>query len=434
VGRLTAIAQGSTGVTFGYDSDSRRISMTLPNGILATYGYDAASQLTGIIYQGGSLGLQNLSYTYDLDGRRVGVSGSLASTQLPSAVSSAVYNADNQLTQWGSATLTYDLNGNTINDSTNTYTWDARNRLASADNSAASFVYDALGRRMSKTIQGLNTSFLYDGLNPVQELNGTTPTVNMLTGMIDERFTRTASTGTLDYLTDALGSTIALTDSTGNSQVQYSYDPYGNMNATGSTTNSYTYTGREIDGLGIYYYRTRYYNPQIGRFITEDPIGFLGGINEYTYVGDNPMDFFDPFGLDKKAPNNGTPWYKNPCVQSALAKGAASTAIDAVGLLPEGGAVAGAFSLWHGAAGVSNGIKILQRVKFGAGIISAASAGSDASQDGALSLAGAQLATGFASIGAGLAKAAPIVGQALSAASVLEDLYGTYQAVAACHP
>ena len=70
------------------------------------------------------------------------------------------------------------------------------------------------------------------------------------------------------------------------------------------------------------------------------------------------------------APSNATPWYKNPCVQSALAKGAASTAIDAVGLLPEGGAVAGAFSLWHGAAGVSNGIKILQRVKFGAGIIS----------------------------------------------------------------
>lgn len=133
------------------------------------------------------------------------------------------------------------------------------------------------------------------------------------------------------------------------------------------------------------------------------------------------------------APNNGTPWYKNPCVQSALAKGAASTAIDAVGLIPEGGAVAGAFSLWHGAAGVSNGINILQRVKFGAGIISTASAGSDASGDGG-ALAGAQLATGFASIGVGLAKATPILGQALSAASVLEDLYGTYKAVAGCHP
>jgi len=134
------------------------------------------------------------------------------------------------------------------------------------------------------------------------------------------------------------------------------------------------------------------------------------------------------------APNNGTPWYKNPCVTSALAKGAASTAIDAVGLLPEGGAVAGAFSLWHGAAGVSNGINILARVQFGAAIISTASAGSDASGDGAFSLAGAQLATGFASIGAGLAKATPIVGQVLSGISVAEDLYGTYEAVAGCHP
>lgn len=142
------------------------------------------------------------------------------------------------------------------------------------------------------------------------------------------------------------------------------------------------------------------------------------------------------FGLfsGSSAPSNGTPLYKNPCIQSALAKGAASTALDAVGLLPEGGAVAGAFSLWHGAAGVSNGIKILQRVKFGVGIISTANAGSDASQDGALSLAGAQLATGFASIGAGLAKATPIVGQVLSGISVAEDLYGTYKAVAGCHP
>jgi hypothetical protein len=109
------------------------------------------------------------------------------------------------------------------------------------------------------------------------------------------------------------------------------------------------------------------------------------------------------------------PFYKNPCIQSALAKGAASTAIDAIGLLPEGGAVAGAFSLYHGAAGVSNGINILSRVQFGAAIISTASAG-------------------FASIGAGLAKLTPVVGQVLSGISVAEDLYGTYKAVAGCHP
>jgi hypothetical protein len=138
------------------------------------------------------------------------------------------------------------------------------------------------------------------------------------------------------------------------------------------------------------------------------------------------------FGM---APNNPTPWYKNPCLQSALAKGAASTALDSVGLLPEGGAVASAFSLWHGAAGISNGGKILERAQFGAALISTANAGSDAQgSEGAFSLSSTQALTGAATIGAGLLRAAPIVGQALSAASVLEDLYGTYKAVAGCHP
>jgi YD repeat-containing protein len=72
---------------------------------------------------------------------------------MPAAVSSAVYNANNQLTQWGSTAMSYDLNGNTLNDGTNSYVWDARNRLASADSNAASFTYDPLGRRVGKTIE-----------------------------------------------------------------------------------------------------------------------------------------------------------------------------------------------------------------------------------------------------------------------------------------
>jgi uncharacterized protein RhaS with RHS repeats len=88
--------------------------MVLPNGILAAYSYDGASQLTGIAYQGGALSPANLAYTYDLAGRRIGMSGSLASTQLPTAVSTTAYDANNQLTQWGSASPTYDANGNTL--------------------------------------------------------------------------------------------------------------------------------------------------------------------------------------------------------------------------------------------------------------------------------------------------------------------------------
>jgi YD repeat-containing protein len=203
--------------------------------------------------------------TYDLAGRRVGVGGSLASTQLPAAVSSAAYNANNQLTQWGSTAMTYDANGSTLSDGMNTYVWDARNRLVSADNNAAAFAYDPLGRRVSKTFMSTTTNFLYDGANAVQEF-GTLPTANLLTGGVDERFQRTSSTETDDYMTDALGSSVELTGSTEATEEQYSYSPYGGQNATGmTTTNSYTYSGREFDGLGIDYYRARYYNPTTGR-------------------------------------------------------------------------------------------------------------------------------------------------------------------------
>ncbi len=225
-------------------------------------------------------------------------------------ISMAAYNANanNQLTQWGAAGLTYDANGNTLNDGSNSYVWDARNRLVSADNNAASFSYDPLGRRMGKTFMSANTNYLYDGANPVQELNGTTPTANLLTGGVDERFTRTDATGTYNYLTDALGSTVALTDSAGNSQTQYSYDAYGNIDISGAyNTNGYTYTGRETDGIGIDYYRARYYSPAIGRFLSEDPAGFKGsGTNLYAYVDGDPIDAIDPFGLSSLVYNGAT--------------------------------------------------------------------------------------------------------------------------------
>jgi RHS repeat-associated protein len=147
-------------------------------------------------------------------------------------------------------------------------------------------------------------------------------------------------------MTDALGSTIALIDPSGNTQAQYGYDPYGNMNATGSTTNSYTYTGREFDGLGLYYYRARYYNPNTGRFLSEDPIGFLGGINEYAYAGDDPIDYFDPFGLDKNPPSNFTKHFglTTPC---------GSSSSQVMGAVESNFAQFGNYSRWGGAESVT---------------------------------------------------------------------------------
>ena len=296
--RLTGITQGTASVTIVPDADGRRQSVTLPNGVNMAYGYDAASQLQSITYTQGSTQLGSLTYAYDLAGRRMGAGGSYARTGVPQAASAATYNVNNQLTNWKGATLAYDANGNLTSDGTNTYTWNARNQLVSISGGVnATFQYDAFGRRVSKTIGG-TTQFLYDGVNPVEELSGGSASANLLTGGVDEYFQRTDSAGARSFLTDALGSTTALTDPTGTVQTSYTFEPFGNTQVTGTTTNSFGFTGRELDATALYFYRARYYNPSLQRFISEDPLGFAGsGPNSYAYVFNSPTNLIDPFGL-----------------------------------------------------------------------------------------------------------------------------------------
>src|SRR5437870_13904170 len=126
-------------------------------------------------------------------------------------------------------------------DGTHSYTWDARNRLKQIDlGNTASFTYDPFGRRATKSNIGTGTTFLYDRANAVQEVIGGTNTANSLTGGVDEVFQRTDSSGARHFLPDALGSTLALTDSTGTTQTSYTFEPFGNTTVTGSaTTNSF---------------------------------------------------------------------------------------------------------------------------------------------------------------------------------------------------
>ena len=274
--------------------------LTLPNGITVEYGYDPASQLTGLTYKLGGNTLGNLTYTYDAVGNRVSIGGSWARTGLPAALASAAYDASNQIATWAGTSFTYDANGNLTNDGTKTYGWNARNQLtALSGGAAASFQYDGLGRRRARTASGTTTGFLYDGLNTVQEFNGGTPSANLVPGLtVDEWLTRTDAAGARHFLPDALGSSIALTDGTGAVQTSYTYEPFGQTSISGSTsTSAFQFTGRENDQTGLYYYRARYLNPVLNRFVSEDPIGFNGGdANLYSYVSNNPLRFTDPEG------------------------------------------------------------------------------------------------------------------------------------------
>jgi hypothetical protein len=140
--------------------------------------------------------------------------------------------------------------------------------------------------------------------------------------------------------------------------------------------------------------------------------------------------------LTTVAPNNGMPWYKS-CTAQALLKGAGTTALDAIGILPEGGTVSAAFSLFHGAAGVSNGIKIQQRVAFAAGIVSTAAAGSDLQgpQESTFSttVTGLQATVGGFGIAKGFIEDIPVAGQAIAIGATAQDLVSTGLEVAKCY-
>ncbi len=199
---------------------------------------------------------------------------------------------------------------------------------------SGSFIYDARGRRISKTINGVTTTYQYDNKDVVAEIREGVIQARYLNNplKVDERYARLSlDSGNEYYHVDALGSTLTLSDQNGMMQSRYTYDPFGNTSMTGMSSNPYQYTGRENDGTGLYFYRARYYSPQLHRFLGEDPIlvpftplakGLclkrnrtewqlpgqlttsrpdLGQhVNPFLYLKNGPLQGPDPFGLDQE--------------------------------------------------------------------------------------------------------------------------------------
>jgi RHS repeat-associated protein len=307
--RLTQVAQGTQVVGLGYDAAGRRTSLSYPNGVTTTYTYDFASRLLEIEHLNVSTQelIEQLSYTYDAAGNRISFTRTNGTaTLLPDAVQAA-YDAANEQIQFDSATpnLTYDSNGNLTSQTdasgTTTYTWDSRNRLVaiSGPGVTASFVYDALGRRVSKTINGIATDFQYDGSDIVAEVGGSSIENTFIRSLnIDEMFGILRQDGAYFSIYDGLGSSLAILDQAGTPVVQYTYEPFGNTQTTNPTfSNPFQFTARENDETGLYFYRARYYSPQLGRFLKEDSLRQWGE-NLFLYVQNNPLRFVDPFGLE----------------------------------------------------------------------------------------------------------------------------------------
>ena len=168
------------------------------------------------------------------------------------------------------------------------------------------YTYDVSGRRIAKAYDGeLITSYVYDGDSCIAEydINSNLKRKYIYGPGVDEPVSMTEAAGsyagTYYYHFDALGSVMALTNSSGNTVEVYEYGVFGQVGASDPNhPNRFMFTGREFDKeTGLYYYRARYYNPQIGRFLQADPVGYKDGMNRYVYCRNNPPAIIDPSGL-----------------------------------------------------------------------------------------------------------------------------------------
>ncbi len=283
-----------------------------------TYNYDNIYQLTNYD-NANAVANKQVAYNYDTAGNR------------SSVVADATINyTPNDLNEYtsvsGISTMGYDANGNMTQKGSKTLTWDYNNRLsgASIGSKTIAYNYNHNNLRVGKNVNGAVTHYYYNGKKLFAEGDGTkilkiyTSDDEGALGMTRKIYT---SSGTfshfqrLYYLFDNLGSVTALTDDTGRPVQYYQYDAYGQItNATGDPINSITFVGRYYGqkdwDTGFIYFWHRWYDAQLGRWISRDPVGVKGGVNLYGYVHNRPGYAVDTKGLDDQdsptAPNSET--------------------------------------------------------------------------------------------------------------------------------
>ena len=311
-GRTTDIvhtnADNSVSSQYHYTFDAAgQVAKAVTSDGTWTYGYDASGQLTSahLVSTNPSVASTSLSYTYDAAGNRTATTVDGASTAYGS-------NTLNQYTTAGSATYTYDADGNMVSRTTSSgtdhYSYDDNNRLTgvtTADGHITSYAYDALGERVSQTVDGVKTAYLVDptGLGSIVGQYGDggalqAQYVNGATGLA-ERIGADGLAGFYDL--DGTGSVVGLSAADGSQGNAYAYDPFGKVLAqSGTTDNPFQFDGgygvmQQADGL--IYMRDRVYDPGTGRFTSEDPHWLNSDPdNLYRFVTNSPIGRIDPTG------------------------------------------------------------------------------------------------------------------------------------------
>ncbi|MBY0578586.1 MAG: hypothetical protein K2P57_06025 [Burkholderiales bacterium] len=306
-GHLTSLASYTASAplnttTYMRDRVGNIVTQVGSNGVIS-YGYDALYRLTIVHYVNNTL--TDEFYTYDAVGNRLTQAGNGAVHAYEYGIGNRLMavHAGSTVTGPVEKSFSWDPEGRLVSQGapgaqTRAITWNQKNMATNIN--GVTYVYDPLGYRIGSSavgdyyLDGEHLEAIYSGSQLQAKYFRGIGTDELLAGF---GYVNGAWTPAI-YQQDALMSVTGISSHDGNPVWSADYTAFGDrlIGQTGTSANRLQYTGREMDSTGLYYYRARYYDPTIGRFLSEDPLGFAAGINFYAYVNNNPINANDPSG------------------------------------------------------------------------------------------------------------------------------------------